>query len=444
MFLAILLLLYLYRLSVRLRSSCSSSEARSQACPRPTVQELDAAYPQITSMLKVVPPATHSGYAVVGGSGFLGAYIVRLLIMRGERNVRILDLTPPSAELVDAGVSFVKTDITSLPSTREGLQMPFSDGNPPKVIFHAAALIDFWSRATYSSWFAPSYAVNVLETQNILTVAKELDAIVVYTSSVDTVLAMPKFLRLDWDAFPVYVSDETHTPKFQQQGCYARSKRMAEQLVIDAHTNDGRKLKTGILRPGSSILGPGDRLISSALTMAKFPVWDELWVSSHICAWDAAAAHLVYENALRTRPDEVAGQAFLITGKGQPWSNENVREAIKHYAVRDLKYVNIPPLVAYFLAHLIEGFLFLRYFIVYPFFWLTKRKPSVAPKWLGQAVFLQPSTLELQLLDVVIDDSRAQKVLGYEPQWTTLQAIRYAVDEIQAGNVAPSHGLKLW
>lgn len=66
----------------------------------------------------------------------------------------------------------------------------------------------------------------------------------------------------------------------------------------------------------------------------------------------------------------------------------------------------------YILAHLIEAFLFARYHLLLPFFlFFTSRQPQLTPKWMGQLVYLQPATLEY-LNNVVIDDSRAKKVLG--------------------------------
>ncbi|KAJ7919011.1 hypothetical protein B0H13DRAFT_2320919 [Mycena leptocephala] len=392
-------------------------------------------------MVKVVPPATHAGYAVVGGSGFLGTYTVQLLIMRGETSIRILDVNPPAQKFLDhPSVSLVKTDITSLQSVRDALTAPFSTtGAPPTVIFHMAAIIRFWERASYC-WDA-SYRVNVIGTRNVLTVAKELpSAMVIYTSSVETVSGCPKFLRVDWDTYPTSIRDDDRTPTYiLKESCYPRSKRMAEQLVINSSANEG--LKTGILRPGHTIIGPNDRLVSSTLVMPQTPIWDQPWTSTIICVWDVAAAHLLYEDALNRIPEEVSGQGFLITGRGPAWNTENVRAAIKHYATRELVFIKLPPLLMYLLAHVMELFLFLRYHFLLPFFLLFGAHPSPIPQWLGSAVFLQPAMLDGQMIDLIIDDSRARKLLGYQPQWDVAQAIRYSVDEIQSGNVAAVHGL---
>lgn len=104
----------------------------------------------------------------------------------------------------------------------------------------------------------------------------------------------------------------------------------------------------------------------------------------------------------------------------------------------------------------------------------------MAPRWMKEAVLLQPATLEY-MRDVVIDDSRARKTIGcvaflshkdvalrcllssslprwneskfiymvcgawfvhrYRPLWETAQIIRYAVDQVELGRTGRNHGL---
>lgn len=75
-------------------------------------------------------------------------------------------------------------------------------------------------------------------------------------------------------------------------------------------------------------------MICSTLTLPRVPVYDAEWSSTSICVWDAAAAHLLLEDAIRRIPDEAAGQAFLITGNGPPWSCRDTRNTIKVGIVR--------------------------------------------------------------------------------------------------------------
>lgn len=75
-------------------------------------------------------------------------------------------------------------------------------------------------------------------------------------------------------------------------------------------------------------MGPNDRLLTSTLTMARVPIFDQLWSQTNVCVWDVAAAHLLYEDALRQNPEESAGQAFLVSGKGPAWKLRDIRNAV--------------------------------------------------------------------------------------------------------------------
>ncbi|KAF9468585.1 hypothetical protein BDZ94DRAFT_1245763 [Collybia nuda] len=433
-----LAIIYLWALSKRLRG------------PNPTfigsrnkAEDLAGVSYENIDLLKSIPTeSTQVGYAVVGGSGFLGTYIVRLLLLRGERYIRVLDLHPPSTKIAShPAVSFVKTDITSLQSVLEGLTQPFTaTGRPPKVIYHTAATIRFWERLSYC-WNA-SYKINVSGTANVLAAAKELPlAIFIYTSTADTVIPKPNFFRLRWNRKSnISDFDKPLPPSQFSDSCYSRSKLVAEQLVT--HGDGERNLRTGIIRPGYTIIGPNDRLLTSTLIMPRVPVWDKRWSSTSVCVWDVAAAHLLMEDALTRDMKDVRGQAFLITGKDAPWSLEDVREGVKFFVNRPIILDDIPPLPIYLLAHLVEGFLYVRYHSLFCVYWLFGSQPTLVPSWMGQIVYLQPATFEYWS-DIVIDDSRARKVLGYYPQWGTAQCIRYTVDEVQSGKAGTSHGLQL-
>ncbi|KAI0250751.1 hypothetical protein BJV78DRAFT_1127403 [Lactifluus subvellereus] len=401
-------------------------------------------------MFNAIPrEPTHAGYVVIGGSGFVGSYIARLLILRGETNVRVLDLAPPPQDLAShPAVTYTKVDVTSLPSLRAALREPFPSGTLPSVIFHTAASIRFWERAAYT--FDASYRVNVLGTAAVLAAAKELlpkGAIVVYTSSVDVAVAAPRFLRLGrdyhlppWNKITIGDDDASLSMSAGPTNNYRRSKTMAERLVLEANSADG--LRTGSLRPGGTITGPNDRFYTSTLLMPRVPIFDGLWSATNVCVWDVAAAHLSFEDALRRDPENVSGEAFLITGNGPAWSMNDSRAALKYYSRRKLIFDEVPPLLAFILAHLVEALLFLRYYILLPFFALRGKRPSLTPRWIGELVYLQPATLQY-MRDVVIDDSRARKMIGYKPQWQTTQIMKYTVDQLESGKTDVRHGLQL-
>ena len=75
-------------------------------------------------------------------------------------------------------------------------------------------------------------------------------------------------------------------------------------------------------------------MVTATLAMPRVPIFDSNWTQTSLDVQDTAAAHLLYEDALEKRPDEVGGDAFLITGKwdlgdGSAFSIGDVREIAK-------------------------------------------------------------------------------------------------------------------
>ncbi|KAG5642668.1 hypothetical protein DXG03_002352 [Asterophora parasitica] len=219
---------YLAKLSTRLRGSRTGVKAKAPFT-KDGLQE--TSYDDI-DLLKSIPssPTTLS-------------YVVT--------NIRILDLNPPPANISShSAVSFVKTDITSLTSVREALR-PLSNGTSPTVIYHTAAIIRFWERFSYC-WDA-SYEINVRGVGNVITAAQELpSAVLIYTSTGDTVIPRPKFLRIGWDlentSTPIGDSDKPLSTARLSESCYSRTKLLAEELVSKSDGLPG--LRAGIIRPG--------------------------------------------------------------------------------------------------------------------------------------------------------------------------------------------------
>ena len=285
----------------------------------------------------------------------MASFIVRLLVKRGETNIRVLDIVPPQDDILASHsvVAYTKVDITSRSSVHAALVAPFPSGVLPSVIFHTAATIRFWERAEYT--FGASHRVNVLGTAAVLEAARKLPtgAIIVYTSSVGVSTPAPRFMQRGkdyhmppWDKITISDDDAPLSGPAKLTNCYARSKLMAERLVLEANSADG--LRTGSLRPGlyvhrpspcvfitifdihdRAITGPNDHFYTSTLVLPRVPVFDGLWSHTNVCVWDVAAAHLAFEDALRHDPANVSGEAFAITGNGPPWSMNDSRVALK-------------------------------------------------------------------------------------------------------------------
>lgn len=146
--------------------------------------------PRETLCVMADAPATHEVHVVVGGVGFLGSSIVRLLLGRGESHVVVFDLREPSADeralsAPDAGsakaaAEYITGDLTSPESVAAALEKAAALGGVPiskVVVYHTASPVAGLGPGAYEK-------VNVQGTQNLLGVCKTVGVQkFVYTSS---------------------------------------------------------------------------------------------------------------------------------------------------------------------------------------------------------------------------------------------------------------------
>ena len=138
---------------------------------------------QLTTMANSRP--TQEAHFVIGGNGFLGSSIVRLLKARGETSVHVLDLAKPVAPVEK--VNYYTGDITDAASLKSALQQASntnisqsnSAGNV--VIYHTASPVAGLGKEIYEK-------VNVTGTETVIKVAKELGITkLIFTSSAGVV-----------------------------------------------------------------------------------------------------------------------------------------------------------------------------------------------------------------------------------------------------------------
>lgn len=170
---------------------------------------------------------------VTGGTGFIGANLVRLLLQEGYEVRALVRSTSRLDNLQGLEVDLVKADLNNpdLWQLMDGCQ----------VLFHVAA--------HYSLWQAdrePLYRNNVLGTRNVLAAARKANIErIVYTSSVAAIGV----------GTPGEIVDETHqSPLEELVGHYKKSKYLAEQEAVQA-IQAGQEIV--IVNPTSPI-GPWD------------------------------------------------------------------------------------------------------------------------------------------------------------------------------------------
>ena len=170
---------------------------------------------------------------VSGGTGFIGANLVRLLLKQGY-DIRVLVREHSSLDaLENLEVEIVRGDLND-PELYRKLQ-------GCQALFHVAAHYSLWQRDKQSL-----YECNVLGTRNILQASQQAKVDrVVYTSSVAAIGVNPTGAPVD-ETFQSPVGDLV--------GHYKKSKYWAEQEAVKAHQAG---LDIVIVNPSTPI-GPWD------------------------------------------------------------------------------------------------------------------------------------------------------------------------------------------
>lgn len=180
--------------------------------------------------------------ALTGGSGFLGQHLISTLVGHGHQ-VRALARSDHAAATVSAvGAEPVAGDVTETAALHDLLQHC-------DTVVHAAALTSEWGpRESFET-------VNVTGTRLVVQAARARGVPRLVLVSTEAVLA---------DGGPLVRVDESHPRPARSVGEYARTKGLAEDLVLAA---DGPGLHTVAVRP-RFVWGPGDTSILPAIVKA--------------------------------------------------------------------------------------------------------------------------------------------------------------------------------
>jgi len=226
---------------------------------------------------------------VTGGGGFLGRYLVELLLARGD-SIRIFS-RGEYPELERGGVDVFQGDLRDL----EALS---SAARGVEVIFHVAAIPGIWG-----DW-KRYYETNTQGTLNVLQAcAAQGVQRLIYTSSPSVVYDGQSHLQAD-ESLPYPKVWMCH---------YPHSKALAEQAVLAANSREG--LRTVSLRP-HLIWGPRDnhlipRLMARARARRLLRIGNGENLVSMSYVENTAAAHLQADDELRGK-GRCAGQAYFV------------------------------------------------------------------------------------------------------------------------------------
>jgi len=227
---------------------------------------------------------------VTGGTGFVGAAVVRRLVSAGH-HVRVLARSGnPRRLLTGLPVEIVDGDLADAASLRRCLHRC-------RLLFHVAAMYSLWARDRRMF-----YEVNAEGTRRILRAAAEAGVgRVVYTSTVGA-LGIPKDGRPGTEETPVGLADMV--------GDYKRSKFLAEEVARD-FARQG--LPVVIVNPSTPV-GPGDIKPTPTGQMIVDFLRGKMWAYldtglNLVDVGDVAAGHLLAAERGRI------GERYILGGR---------------------------------------------------------------------------------------------------------------------------------
>lgn len=196
---------------------------------------------------KKAPARTEKKILITGGTGFLGAEIVRQFLDVGEKNLRVMASSVP-AWMTDRGVEPAVGSVTN----RDEVAAAVKDVS---VIFHLAGKV---SRDNGDA--TAMNKIHVEGTRVLCEAATEAGVQTVVLASSSGTIAVSEKEEIFDETFPQPVEIIT-------QWAYYASKYYQESTALQSFDGDGRKLV--ILNP-TLLLGPNDDRLSSTKVVLDF------------------------------------------------------------------------------------------------------------------------------------------------------------------------------
>lgn len=323
---------------------------------------------------------------VTGGSGFVGANLVTELLDRGHQ-VRSFDRVPsplPSRPGLETVVGDI-TDIDDVTRAVDGID----------TVIHTAAIIDLMGGGSVTEEYRQrSFAVNVGGTENLVRAAQSAGVRrFVYTASNSVVMG----------GQVIAGGDETlpYTDRFND--LYTETKVVAEKFVLSQNGESG--MLTCSIRP-SGIWGRGDQTMFrkvfesvlaghvKVLVGSKHAKLDNSYVHNLIHGFILAAEHLVPGGS-------APGQAYFVND-GEPINMFEFSRPVVEACGEPFPTFRVPGRLVGFVMRVWQ--------------WLHFRFGLPKP-------LLEPLAIERISLDNYFSIAKAKRDLGYEPLFTTEQAL---------------------
>jgi len=242
------------------------------------------------------------GILVTGGTGFLGAYIIKELIQKGyavraiRRSSKLPDYISNDTLAKVQWVNGDVLDINSLEDAMEGVD----------TVIHSAAIVSFIKKEREKM-----YHVNVDGTANVVSIALE--------KNVRRLIHISSVAALGRTAGGGHVNEEKKWEESKVNTHYAKSKYKAE---LEVWRGFGEGLSGVILNP-STILGYGDWNNSSSAIFKK--VYEEFkWSTPGLNGF--VDVEDVARLAVALMEKNISGERFIINGEN--WYFKRLQDSI--------------------------------------------------------------------------------------------------------------------
>ena len=314
---------------------------------------------------------------ITGATGGLGIAMVQQFSAAGY----IVTATGRSQRNIEriksCDAKFIPADLTDHNTTKNLCENQ-------DTIIHAAALSSSWDRPDNF------YNINVKATKNLIEAAENAGCKnFIFISSPSIYAAM-------YDQFSLTEND---IPNKSPLNDYAKTKLLAENLVIAANNNNFR---TASIRP-RAIVGPDDKVllpkILEMIEKEKLPLLRKGQAVIELTdVRDIAKAVLLTERKM----DDVHGQVFNISG-GTPITVKDLAQKLANKLNYKIRFVPIPMFLAQVIAHALEWNGVIKNY---------KEEPKLTRYTLATLAYSQ-----------TFDLTQAREKLGFEPSFDALSTM---------------------
>src|SRR5258706_1609819 len=332
---------------------------------------------------------TEKKILITGGTGFLGAHIVRQFLDAGEKNLKVMASRVPEW-MKEAGAKAVEGSVTNRDDVAKACKHV-------SAIFHLAGKV---SRDNDDA--AAMNKIHLEGTRLLCEAAKEAGVQTMILASSSGTIAVSEDEQIFDETFPQPVD------VFSRWAYYA-SKYYQERTAIDEFDGDGRRLV--IMNP-SLLLGPDDERMSSTKPVLDFLARKIPYSPSgglnFVDARDAAAAFISALEKGRQHEKNLLGAANMTF--------EQFFGRLERLSGVSAPKMKVPKLLA------MAGSSFIS---------------SVYKNW-GKASPIVPNEVEQAEYFWYFDSSKAEKELGFAPrdaQETLQDTIAYLRENILGGGV---------